>query len=252
MKPRITSAAVCLLAIIWFSHDTRATTLLRMDADSLVDQAEVIFSGEAVKSEVVSAPLNGLPYTLVTFRVGQVLKGSVIADDVILRFEGGDTGVERVEVIGMPQFTIGEQYLLFVRANGSAYCPVLGWWQGQFRFGKDPHGKRIILDHAGVPIIGITRNSWLRGRSLQANNKEPGAILLETEEVEISPSTPEYSPRIEIEVPAAEAVLGILKDFISLREKEPTFVPGRTISSAMSRAWRSTHGQGFTSAPKSN
>jgi hypothetical protein len=149
----------------------------------------------------------------------------------------------------MPQFTVGEQYLLFVRGNGSSTCPVLGWWQGQFRFDKNSQGKSTLVDHAGAPIRGVVQDHWLRGS--QKDKSASGVTLLEVEGVRISPISPR-SAQTQAEVPSADVILDSLKSVISRRSKIPTFIPGRFVGSAKDKAWPLGSGQGSVSAPNRN
>jgi hypothetical protein len=241
--------AAAVLVFLW-THIAKATTVMPMEADSLVDQAELIFTGTALKSEVAVNPWTNLPYTLVTFGVSDILKGVVNGKQFTLQFTGGAASGEVVEVVGMPQFTLGEQYLLFVRGNGSSTCPLLGWWQGQFRFEKDAQGQSKLVDHAGVPIRGVAQNHWLR--AAQKEKGDSGVRLLQVEGVRISPVLSGHSAKAQAEVPSADVVLGSLKMFVSSRAKSPTFIPGQFVRSISGKAWSPASGQGSVSAPNLN
>jgi hypothetical protein len=159
---KISSLRVAVLAAIAFalfgaSSRVEATTIIPMDVAQLSDQAELVFTGTAVQSRVERSK-DGEPYTFVTFAVHDVLKGWTLERQIALRFTGGETDDGTVSVEGMPQFERGETYLLFVHGNGSLLCPVLGWWQGQFRFDREPgSGKQILVDSAGVPLHGVAQ-----------------------------------------------------------------------------------------------
>jgi hypothetical protein len=133
-------------------------------------QADVVFVGEVVSiAHQVSAPDAAgqrLPFTLVTWRISDPLKG--VGDATYTaRFLGGPLGDKVLEVTEIPVFAPGDRDLVFVRDNGSAGCPLVGGAHGRIRIGAKPDGlsrsapstrwlasaARMIRDgSAGAPI----------------------------------------------------------------------------------------------------
>jgi hypothetical protein len=218
-----------------------ATTLLPMDLEDLADQAGLIFTGTAVHSEVVLSKDGKFPFTFVTFQVEEALKGAVRNGELTLRFHGGVLGDEAVVVAGMPELTVGQKYLLFVRGNGTSAFPVVGWRQGQFRFTREPGSNRTLLvDSEERAVQGIEQGKWARGarpaaESPRVDETEPPAVLLDVEGVTASPEpigwrrTPDTGP-----ARAADAgqVVAELKAFLRSRSGRKSFAPGRLVESA--------------------
>src|SRR5688572_13686709 len=59
-------------------------------------------------------------------------KGAVQGDTLTLRFDGGQVGKERIEVVAMPKLRVGARYLLYVSGNGRHVSPITGFNQGVF------------------------------------------------------------------------------------------------------------------------
>lgn len=218
------------IAFVLFSAGGRieATALVPMDAAALADQAELVFTGTAVQSRVVLSK-DGEPYTFVTFAVHDVLKGWTMERQLALRLSGGETesGVVRLE--GMPRFEQGETYLLFVNGNGSLMCPVLGWWQGQFQFGREAgSGKQILIDSAGVPLRGLAKGHFERAERSDASS---GMTVLSEEGVHIELPR-KLRAATEAETPDAGQVITQLRSFIAGRATAGTYRPGRRVDSA--------------------
>jgi hypothetical protein len=63
----------------------------------------------------------------------------------------------------MPSFAVGERVLLFVRDNGTALCPVVGWHQGRFDVVRDPKtGAEHLTDGLGHPVVGVGGDESVR------------------------------------------------------------------------------------------
>lgn len=106
----------------------------------LVQHAELIFIGTVTAIDYKLSDPNpeedaGIPHTFVTFSVEQILKGSLASQgSLTLRLQGGlDVDETYMRVSGVPVFDIGDQDILFVRRNGEALCPLVGWKRGTFR-----------------------------------------------------------------------------------------------------------------------
>ena len=232
--------AAIAVAMLGLGSRVEATTLVPMDVAELSDRAELVFTGTAVKTRVVHTQDGTDPYTFVTFTVHDMLKGWTMGRQIALRFAGGETENGAVTFQGMPKFEQGETYLLFVRGNGSLLCPVLGWGQGQFRFGREAgSGKRILVDSDGTPLRGIEQGRFQRMPSERAElaDDDGGMTVLSEEGVQIE--LPERAPKVSAmataspaEAPEAAQVIAQLRSFIAGRATAKTFRPGRRVASA--------------------
>lgn len=232
---RPVGSCLVLLAVLAAPPTARATTLVRLDLGQLVDLADGIFTGTAVHSEVAPSRDGRFPFTFVTFQVDSALKGTFPAREVVLRLQGGALGDDVTLVDGMPQFTVGESYLVFVYGNGRTASPVLGWVQGQFRFAREARsGKPILVDWRGAPLLGIDGERLERGRPQGFEPDaaaSPGAVVLMEEGVEVRPVA-EAAPRTPDQIPEASEILRQLQGFVRSRAGGPSFIPGRRVISA--------------------
>lgn len=218
-----------------------ATTLPPMDLEDLADQAGLIFTGTAVHSEVVLSKDGKFPFTFVTFRVEETLKGAVRNGELTLRLHGGVVGDEAIVVAGMPELAVGEKYLLFVRGNGTSAFPIVGWRQGRFRFTREPGSNRTLLvDSEERPVQGIAQGKWARDdrpviEAGRGEARQPPAVLLEVEGVTASPEPIGWTRTPAAgRARAADAgqVLAELKEFLRGRSGRKSFAPGRLVESA--------------------
>jgi hypothetical protein len=71
---------------------------------------------------------------------------------VTLQFLGGTMGEISLSVSEMPKFKEGERTVLFVEGNGTAACPVVGFFHGRFSLKRDSSGRETVLKHDGEPF----------------------------------------------------------------------------------------------------
>lgn len=223
------------IALTSAASSVRATTIVPLDAAALADQAELIFTGTAVHSEVVLSQDGTFPFTYITFRVDEALKGGVKNSELTLAVPGAEVEGQYYVVEGSPHFEIGERYLLFVRGNGTARFPLVGWDQGQLRFEKAAEpGRSLLMDSHGRQVHGIQGGRFVRTLPSKAAAADK-AVLLETEGVVISDEAPAWDQQA-LRAPKgpadAEKALGSLRSFLKKRAGEKSFAPGRVIESA--------------------
>ena len=121
-----------LAALLSLPLPVAAMTVVERDFADLVARAEQIVVG-TVEAVEEGENENGGPLTFVTFTDLTVVKGDV-EPPFVLQLHGGTArdGVV-VHVPDMPEFTVGDELVLFVRGNGHDFCPLVGVWQGRFR-----------------------------------------------------------------------------------------------------------------------
>jgi hypothetical protein len=234
---RVAVLAAVVVAGLGAGSRVEATTIVPMDAAELSDRAELVFTGTAVQTRVVRSK-DGEPYTFVTFAVHDLLKGWTMERQIDLRFSGGETEGGVVSFEGMPQFEKGKSYLLFVQGNGTLLCPVLGWWQGQYRFDREPgSGKQILVDSEGAQLRGVSQGRFQRAERAERLAADAGMTVVSEEGVHVE--LPQRAQKGSVtanavsgETPATAQIIGQLRSLISARSTAGTFVPGRRVDSA--------------------
>ncbi len=154
-------AGFIVLPVLITVMPSAAMVVAKRDFPDLVARAEQIAVGTVtdIHEEPDSA---GTPYTLVTFSDLSVMKGEV-GTTLTLRFYGGRSGDVAVGIPDMPTFTVGERDVVFVAANGTSICPLVGVWQGRFYVRSDAAlGTDVVEDSAHEPVVGLTGRELVR------------------------------------------------------------------------------------------
>ncbi len=127
-----------------------ATTYAELTLDELFTRAETAFYGAV--SEVNVEERDGEPYTVVTFDVTRALEGEP-GETLELAFLGGTLeGGRSLDVTGMPQFSLGDEVIVFAY-DTPYYSPIVGFSQGLWRLSeegfRDEAGRVLSLSEAG-------------------------------------------------------------------------------------------------------
>jgi hypothetical protein len=134
------------------------TVLEQLTIEKVESRAESILVATVKgKSEFAGAPPGCPILTEVEFDSLVVLKGDDPGATVSYRFAGGRLGGKRLAIAGMPEFEIGERYVLFLAPDLDRLCPIVGWWQGRYRvLPALPGAEPVVADSAGRPVYGFT------------------------------------------------------------------------------------------------
>lgn len=146
-----------LAALTLFAGSTvRATTVLPLTFDEIVQGAREIFIGQVVttQSRYVDTPDGRAIMTLVTFRIDDPLKGGLQAQ-TSLEFLGGTVGDATFVVTGAPQFRVGDRDVVFIGPRNDI-SPIVGFMQGRFRILRDPvRGVDTVRTHDGRTLSSL-------------------------------------------------------------------------------------------------
>jgi hypothetical protein len=93
--------------------------------------------------------------TLVTVGVDEIVAGKA-ADELTLRFAGGQVGAVRQSIDGMPEFAVGERYVVFLEPAQSPpdpplLSPIVGFNQGLYRVER-VDGVDLVRDRSGAAL----------------------------------------------------------------------------------------------------
>ena len=161
-----------LLFAFVYSSSGIATTILGMDIDKLVKDAEFVFEGEVILHETRQDSNSGIVNTYVTFKINDVLKGDYSSDLIELKFAGGTFNNQIVEVSGLVIPKYGEQGIYFVESTSrNLINPLLGWSQGHFII-QEVLGQRRMRTIDQKPVIQIQAVS-----SIPPSIKKPQALI---------------------------------------------------------------------------
>src|SRR5690606_21891261 len=133
----------------------RASTVAPMTLAEVALDAELIFEGRVLSSEVRQLP-GGAIHTFVLFELVDVLKGSPQRSQVELAFLGGSLDGRRLQVTDMVIPALGETGFYFVESTTTPLVnPLLGWSQGHYLIHRTADGGSVVTTAAGEPIIAL-------------------------------------------------------------------------------------------------
>lgn len=128
-----------------------ATTLVRMDLDALARSAEFVVRARCVATEARWE--SGSIWTFAQFEVLESFKGAP-PRSLRVRLPGGRTGNMHTRVDGVPEFSSGEETVLFVERTSAGDLGVTSWAQGTFRVRRDASGEsHLIQDSSRFAIF---------------------------------------------------------------------------------------------------
>lgn len=139
-----------LTALLVFSPALSATVVLPAEFTEVVAGSQIIVHGRV--SDVRAEWVDGRRRieSVVTLEPASFLRGTPTST-VTLRVPGGQIGRLKSVTVGAPAFQVGEEVVLFLRAQGPAVPQVFGMHQGVFRVRVDPRsGARMVA----FPVIG--------------------------------------------------------------------------------------------------
>lgn len=165
----VTTLICCFFAFGLVSSN--ATTILGMNIDQVAADAEFVFEGEVIHSEIRQNS-SGIISTYVTFQINDVVKGGYSANSVELKFMGGIDNDQSVQVSGMRIPALAEQGIYFVESvSRDLINPLLGWSQGHFII-VDDNGVRRISTAGKQPVIDVAAVS-----SIPSSIKKPLSLV---------------------------------------------------------------------------
>ena len=121
-----------------------ATVILPAEMSDIVAGSQLIVHGRVidVRSEMTAGRRS--IHSFVTLAVDQALKGSPGAT-VTFRTPQGQVGRYRRIVMGAPEFTVGEEVVVFLTGRAPAIPTVFGLNQGVRRLRGDAASRRVAL-----------------------------------------------------------------------------------------------------------
>ena len=136
--------ARCVL-ILLIASPAGATTILPAEFADVVNGSQLIVSGRVVDVRSQMTAGRRSIHSFVTVAVEQALKGSPGAT-VVFRVPQGEVGRYRRMVVGAPEFSVGEDVMVFLTGRPPAIPTVFGLNQGVRRLRGDTEARRRALE----------------------------------------------------------------------------------------------------------
>jgi hypothetical protein len=123
------------IGLVVSGRSALATTLVPGDFAQMARESELIVHGTIVN---VQGQLTGSRQTIesvVTVQVAETMKGTPTAQ-TIFRVPGGRVGRYRRVMVGAPEFTAGDEVILFLKGRAPAMAMPYGLSQGVYRVAR--------------------------------------------------------------------------------------------------------------------
>lgn len=160
-----------------------ATVARSISFDEKVQQADGIFLGRCTAIRSAWDPTGRWILTYSTFQVEKAFKGPAVPE-VTLVTPGGQVGSIRQETVGVPDFTAGQQNVVFLK-RGSVGPTVLYLDQGVYDVAPDDRGELEVKPVASNLVLVDSQTGKVPGaetaRSLRGFEQEVRAAMDRTE-----------------------------------------------------------------------
>ena len=113
------SFGLCALCLVALAESTSATVILPADFATVVEGSQLIVHGRVVEVRSQMTAGRRSIHSLVTVAVDEALKGSA-GSTVTFRVPQGQVGSYRRIIVGAPEFTVGEEVVVFLTARPPA------------------------------------------------------------------------------------------------------------------------------------
>lgn len=126
-----------------------ATTAQKLSLEQLVREADLVLRGTVREVSSQEAKDRFTILTTVVVTMEEQWKGPK-ASTVILRQPGGTAGEISQRVMGLPEFSVGEELILFLKKQKDGHYVTVGEKQGKFRIRSNAQtGTRMVEDLTG-------------------------------------------------------------------------------------------------------
>lgn len=175
-----------MAALLGLAGHVWATRIIHQTLVERCREATLIFEGTVVRKEIQErkGPEGYGPglrkWTVVTFKIQDLLKGQATRGEVSLPFLGWNPTQEEVKkmkegtswagfIAGTPMFDVGEHVILLCDETVSWKIshPIVGWWEGAFRLraGSDGTERAYQGDRAERPVARVRDGDEVFGKS---------------------------------------------------------------------------------------
>lgn len=138
------SCALCFVTWMLCLEGASATVVLPADFATVVTESGVIVHGRVVSVDSHLAGPQRVIESVVTLAVVQSLKGAAAAT-VAFRVPNGQVGRFRRVLVGAPEFSEGDEVVVFLQGRPPALPSVFGLNQGLYRVRRDAAARAMVL-----------------------------------------------------------------------------------------------------------
>jgi hypothetical protein len=152
--------ACVIVACIAAGGSLSATTLVPADFAQMARESELIVRGTVVRVDSQRTGARQTIESLITLRVSDTIKGSA-AEETVFRVPGGKVGPNRRVMVGAPQFSQGDEVILFLKGRAPAIAMPYGLSQGVYRVSRTA-GTSVVTPAVVAGAGRVTRGDPAR------------------------------------------------------------------------------------------
>ncbi len=149
---------VLVIAVLVLNGRAWATTVFRMDLETLIRESDSIVQGEVERVAAEWDEQKRTIFTYVLLRVHDQLKGN-LSSTMLIRQLGGKVGSMRLSIVGMPAFSKGEEVIVFLKRTPEQTYQVVGLGQGKYDITND----FAIADISGIDLVDKRTGQVMEG-----------------------------------------------------------------------------------------
>jgi hypothetical protein len=165
MKKRLVTALICGTLVLAAFSVSYASIFMKIPFSQLVQKSNEIAQGKVISLKSEWNDQHTMIFTYVTFEVQSFLKNSARKPEtVVVKELGGQVDDITSAPIGFPQFTIGQETILFLHTWNDGSYRVLEYCQGKYNIYQDAktHEKMVQredIDQKEVALVGDVAES---------------------------------------------------------------------------------------------
>jgi len=145
MSYRFMPQALILSVVLAAAGLVRGSTVEKLSFDRLIDEADVIVKGRVEEVKTRPASDRRFVTTVVTVSVVSQFKGAEVSS-ITIDQPGGSMGDVVQGVPGLPEFSAGEDVIVFLKRQRSGAYSIVGGKQGKFSAKTQPGSNQEVAE----------------------------------------------------------------------------------------------------------
>lgn len=122
-----------------------ATTFILMTDEELVARSTAAVLGSVTAIETAASDATDAIYTYIHIEPDQVVLGELPKGDIVVREPGGTLRGRSEWIFGTPEYTVGEEVLVFLERNTDGTLHTTGMAMGKYSVQNHPHGFTALV-----------------------------------------------------------------------------------------------------------
>ena len=213
-------------------HSQALGTTVRIPTDEqLIIGARAIVTGKVVSSPAQIDERTDTVFTFTRIKVDTVLKGH-LGDEIVVKERGGQAGHIGTMVFGAPQFTVGEEVLLYLDTWPDGCLRVHDMFLGKFSIYEDPSTHQSMVwrnpQSSQVETLGSTGSGTITNRMPLPEYKRLVTEILASKAAEVQAFLQKYyapAPLYSVPPEYATSKSGLMPQFHLLTPNVRWFEP---------------------------